>query len=86
MFSNAAIDLNMINWDILQRRDFRMDPNDLAKFECYQAETLIRDYVPVDALSGIVCFDDASKKVVEAYVAAAGSNVKVAAYPRWYFS
>jgi hypothetical protein len=33
---------DQIDWDILQRRDFRRDPNDPGKVERYEAELLVR--------------------------------------------
>ena len=45
-------------WKILQNRDFKHDPvNDPGKKERYQAEALIRDYLPIDALIGIGCYN-----------------------------
>lgn len=40
-FYSDLADLTNIDWPLLQRRDFRFDPDDPAKFERYQAEALI---------------------------------------------
>ena len=51
--------LNMIDWTILQNRDFKRDPeNDPGKVERYEAEALVHRHVPVASLLGIVCYDD----------------------------
>ena len=57
-FSDLAR-LDQIDWDMLQRRDFRNDPEDPSKKERYQAEALVHKYLPIDALLGLVCYNDA---------------------------
>lgn len=49
--------LDQVDWDGLQRRDFKRDLNRPEKVERYQAEALVYRHVPVDALLGIVCHD-----------------------------
>ena len=46
-------DLEKIDWDLLNRKDFKHDPDDPAKKERYQAEALIWKHVPLDAVLGI---------------------------------
>jgi len=55
------LDLDQLDWTILQNRDFKRDPDDPAKFGRYQAETLVHRHCPVQVLSGIVCHSDAVK-------------------------
>lgn len=50
--------LDQIDWDMLQRRDFRNDPDDPSKKERYQAEALVHKHLPVDALTGFACYSD----------------------------
>lgn len=61
MFSSALADLVRIDWNILQARDFRRDPNDPGKMERYQAEALVYQRVPVTSLLGIVCHGTAQQ-------------------------
>lgn len=77
--------LDRIDWDILQRSDFKRDNDDLGKFERYQAEALIFKHVPVSALLGIACVNDAVAAQLRQQIAAAGSELKVAATPGWFF-
>jgi hypothetical protein len=77
--------LDRIDWDILQRSDFKRDNDDLGKFERYQAEALIFKHVPVSGLLGIACVNDAVAAQLRQQIAAAGSELKVAATPGWFF-
>jgi hypothetical protein len=61
-FSNDPTDLSWIIWPSLQARDFKKDDGD--KFEKYQAEALVHRHVPVEALLGIVCYNESAKLVV----------------------
>ncbi len=54
-FYNELPDLTNIDWTILQNRDFRRDPDDPAKIERYQAEALVHQYLPVEAIIGVAC-------------------------------
>ncbi|HEY7428369.1 MAG TPA: DUF4433 domain-containing protein [Gemmataceae bacterium] len=85
-FSNDLQELNRIDWDILQRRSFdKRDPDDPGKCERYQAEALIKDMVPVSALSGIVCYGPAQDTRLQEEVRRRSLQLKVAARRGWYF-
>lgn len=83
-YSDLA-NLDQIDWSILQRRDFKRDPDDPRKMERYQAEALIYDHLPITGLLGIMCHTDAMKVRIEADVAARGLTLPVHARPKWYF-
>jgi hypothetical protein len=78
-------DLDQIDWDMLQRRDFRIDPEDPSKKERYQAEALIHKHLPVEALAGIVCYDEDVRKSMDSALAKRNQTMKVAKMPSWYF-
>ena len=78
-------DLDKIDWPLLQRRDFKRDPDDPAKFERYQAEALIHRHVPVNALLGIVCYTEAMKQRIEQEIQARSLNLPVHVRTGWYF-
>jgi hypothetical protein len=84
-FYSDLADLNKIDWGLLQRRDFKRDPDDPAKFERYQAEALIHSHVPIDGLLGIVCYTDAVQLRIERQLQDRGLNLKVHARQGWYF-
>ncbi|WP_095131388.1 DUF4433 domain-containing protein [Pseudomonas sp. Irchel s3h14] len=77
--------LGEIDWSILQRRDFKRDPDDPRKMERYQAEALIHHHLPITGLLGIMCYTDAMKERIEQDVAARGLTLSVHARPGWYF-
>lgn len=81
-FSDDLGDLNRITWTVLQARDFKKD--DVDKFEKYQAEALIFRYIPVDALSGIVCYDEVTRTNIQNKAASCGSDIKIIAKQEWY--
>lgn len=77
--------LDKIDWPLLQSRDFKRDPDDPAKFERYQAEALVHGHVPLDALSGVVCYSEGVKKVIERAINDRDLTLPVHARPGWYF-
>ncbi|MNM85389.1 hypothetical protein D3C81_975010 [compost metagenome] len=77
--------LGEIDWPILQRRDFKRDPDDPRKMERYQAEALVHHHLPITGLLGIMCYTDAMKECIEQEVAARGLALSVHARPGWYF-
>ena len=79
------IDLNKIDWPLLQARDFRRDPEDPAKFERYQAEALVHRHLPVNGLLGIICYTDNLKRTIELQLQALKLNLPVYTRPGWYF-
>jgi len=83
-FSSDLNDLARIDWEILQARDFKRDPNDFGKVERYQAEALIHQHMPITALLGIVCYGDPQRIRLTALAQAGGLNVEVKAMPGWY--
>jgi hypothetical protein len=83
-FSNTA-QLDQVDWQLLQTRNFQRDPNDPVKVERYQAEALIYRHVPVAALIGIVCYTDDLKIQLQKEVAARSLQLNIQAIPGWYF-
>lgn len=77
--------LSKIDWEILQNRDFRRDPEDPAKFERYQAEALIHKHLPISAIEGIVCYTEAQESIIKMKVQANGLTIPVFSRTNWYF-
>ena len=67
-------DLGRIDWPLLQRRDFKRDAEDLSKLERYQAEALIHQHCPIEALLGVVCYNEEIKNRVEQCMNRVGSR------------
>lgn len=85
VFSSDLVGLSAIDWTILQNSDFKRDNDDLGKFERYQAEALIHQHLPTDALLGIACVNENVAGQLRAQIASAGLALKVAVTPGWYF-
>jgi len=77
--------LSEIDWQLLQRRDFKRDPEDPKKMERYQAEALIFEHLPIQGILGIVCYTEALKQSIESQVKARALTLPVYARTKWYF-
>lgn len=84
-FYTDLADLDKIDWRIIQARDFKRDPDDLAKFERYQAEALIHRYCPVNALDGMVCYTEKTKQQLDGWLQQRNLTMPVYARAGWYF-
>lgn len=84
-FYTDLADLQHIDWQILQNRDFRRDPDDPGKFERYQAEALVHRHCPLEALLGIICYDAATEAATRQLLAQQQVQLDVFNRPGWYF-
>lgn len=84
-FFNDLCDLSVIDWGILQRRDFKRDLDDPKKLERYQAEALIHQHLPVSGLVGAVCYTEKIKSDIEKQILARDLSLQVVARTEWYF-
>ena len=83
-FYSDLTDLDKLDWESLQARDFRRDPEDPGKFERYQAEALVYRHLPHDSLLGVACHSDAVKTELEEQITLGGQPpIKVRS--DWYF-
>lgn len=78
-------DLERIDWTLLQSRDFSRDGNDPGKQARYQAEALVHLHVPLDALIGVVCFNEEIGEWLSALADQRGKELTVKATPKLYF-
>ncbi|MFK5892613.1 MAG: DUF4433 domain-containing protein, partial [Pseudomonadota bacterium] len=53
MFYNSLTQLNKIDWNLLQIRNFKRNSDDPEQIERYQAEALVHQYLPIKGLLGI---------------------------------
>ena len=84
-FFNELESLDHIDWGILQKKDFKRDPEDPSKFEKYQAEALIHGALPVDALIGVVCHGSEQQTRIGPHLEALKLRIQVTVRPNWYF-
>ncbi|HET7214002.1 MAG TPA: DUF4433 domain-containing protein [Terriglobia bacterium] len=78
-------DLQHIDWDLLNRRDFKHDPDDPAKKERYQAEALIWKHLPTVGLLGICSFNEAVDAGIKRELAKCKIEMQTIVQRRWYF-
>lgn len=84
-FFNSLDSLGEIDWEILQQKDFRRDPDDPEKTDRYQAESLIHRHLPVERLTGIVCHGENEKRTLNRRREELAVQLKIVAQPSWYF-
>lgn len=83
-FYDNLFHINQIDWPILQARDFKRDPNDPAKFERYQAEALAYGHCPVEALIGIMCYNNTVKSELETLLQSCNISLPIHSRPGVY--
>lgn len=71
-FERDLVHRDMIDWRILRGSDYRRDSDDPGKLERYQAEALVKGWMPFSALLGIGCHEDAVRDAVRKQVAGSG--------------
>lgn len=84
-FYGPEDDLSVIDWGLLQQRDFSRDPEDPDKLERYQAELLVHRHVPIDAITGIACYNDEVVSKISEMVGQTGIDVPVRVGKGWFF-
>lgn len=77
--------LDKIDWTILQRRDFKRDPENPEKVERYEAEALMHKHLPINALCEIACCDSPSATALQKELTKRKLALKVTIKPAWYF-
>lgn len=77
--------LSVIDWPLLQSKNFKTDDADPGKQLRYQAEALVHEHVPLNALLGMACYNDEVKQQIEAMMQARAQNMSVKTLPKWYF-
>jgi len=84
-FYKDTKDLDQVDWQLLQNRDFKRDADDPAKFERYQAEALVHKECPVSALLGVICYNDVTEQSVQKMLQSQNLDLQVHVRPGWYF-
>lgn len=83
-FSDPA-DLSRLDWPLIRGRDFRRDPNQPDKMVLRAAEFLVHQWLPVAALLGIACFDDAGTDAVRGEIEQRHLATPVKTVRNWFF-
>jgi hypothetical protein len=86
--ANYFTDLNrldQIDWPLLNRRDFRNDPDDPGKMERYQAEALVWKYVPLEAILGVCSYTQEVNDSIKKQLDLRGLTIQTTVNVKWYF-
>ncbi|MBV8414535.1 MAG: DUF4433 domain-containing protein [Verrucomicrobia bacterium] len=84
-YFDSLADLNKLDWITIRSKDFRRRMDDLDRTRRYQAECLVYNCVPVDALVGIACFDANCLNDIEDKIKPSGNAIPVKVKRNWYF-
>jgi hypothetical protein len=84
-YYNDINNLANIDWPLLQARNFTRVPDDPLKIERYQAEALIYQHLPLNALFGVICYTNAIKSNIEHELQTRGATIDVHTLQGWYF-
>ncbi len=84
-YSSNVADLDGLDWDLINGRDFKRDPNRPDKLDRRAAELLVHRHLPVAALGGIACYSSAVEQTIRSAVTAIGVNMAVKVRQDWYF-
>lgn len=84
-YFNDIKQLNEIDWSLLQARNFTRNPDDPEQIERYQAEALILDHLPIEALLGIVCYTKDVKTMLDTELENRSLTLNIQVIPGWYF-
>jgi hypothetical protein len=85
-FSNDLADLpSLVDWPLLNSKNFKRDPEDPGKQLRYQAEAMVHGDILLDSLRGIVCHSEAVLSKIRAMVSPHHPNLNLKALPGWYF-
>lgn len=85
-FENDLSRLDLVDWQLLQNRDFQRNPENPESFERYQAEALVHRHLPVRGLEGLACYNEDTLKEVQALASDSGLQMPIAIREEWYFS
>jgi len=78
-------DIHKIDWPLIQSQNFKTDPEDPDKTTRYQAEALAHRHVPIEALIGIACYDEASRLKIAKAAGTNAASLAFKALPNFYF-
>jgi hypothetical protein len=84
-FYDRVSDLDKVDWALLLSRNFKTNDADPGKQLRYQAEALVHQRVPLEALLGIGCYDDTVKRGLEMQAEQLGVKMSVKTTQKWYF-
>jgi len=85
-FFDDPTDLAELDWDVIRAKDWHRTEEDNDRQRRKQAEFLIYQYVPVDAIISIVVFDEQMAQWIRPHLVEIGANFTVHVLPDWYYT
>jgi hypothetical protein len=79
-------DLDKIDWNIIQRTDFKNEPGDTDKQRRYQAEFLVHGHVPVESIESLNVYNEKAANFVKKELAKTSLLLQVNIMPQYFFS
>jgi len=76
--------LDRLDWERWRDSDFKIRPDDPARFDRYQAEALIHRHLPTALLDALVCYGAAQQGLLTSAVRERGLDLPVRPQPDWY--
>jgi hypothetical protein len=77
---------DMVPWSKLQARDFQRNPEEPEAFDRYQAEALVHQHLPIDAVLGLACYTQAIQSDLDNSLDHLGVELPTAVRTNWYFA
>jgi hypothetical protein len=84
-FSTDLRNLDQLAWTFWNRIDFKYDSNDPGKTDRYQAEALIWKNLPIEALIGIVSYNENVNSWLQTEARRFNRQVNIRVHKVWYF-
>lgn len=84
-YCSDVADLAGLDWNLINGRDFKRDPNRPDKLERRAAELLVHRHMPVAALSEVACYNAVVQQTIATAAAAAGVQMTIRVRQNWYF-
>jgi hypothetical protein len=84
-FFNDRSALDQVDYELLQNKDFRVDPEDPGKKERYQAEALVHEHLPTEALLGVCCYSRTVEDEIRVAMTEHDTELRLAVRQAWYF-
>ncbi len=78
----------IVDWPLLQSKNFSRDPDDPGKVLRYQAEAMIHQHIPLSDLTGLVCSTETRLEKVQVAMEREGiasDQLAAKCLPNWYF-
>jgi ssDNA thymidine ADP-ribosyltransferase, DarT len=78
-------DLEQLDWGTIRSKDFKKRLEDPDRSRRYQAECLVYERVPLEALLAVGCRDTTCLNIVKEKIQCVVNGIKVVVRPGWYF-